>query len=211
MNFTHYILTRYNVGLYSDNPYNIENPDEWMEERFKRFKETFNSVMMQSVHYTWLIFVDEKTPYKYILEIESLPRFGYFYNVQIISGNYTDYDFNNVYEYTLTTRLDNDDILEPDFVETVQAQFCGREGVIDVEGRQFDTAAGKYYTVDRRYPNSPFITLVEKGANPKTVFHKTHTDLHKDYKWSAYVKGKPLYTQVIHGNNLANKITGKEI
>ena len=210
MNFTHYILTRYNVGLYSDNPYNIDNPDEWMEERFFNFRNTFESVVNQNgdAGYAWDIYYDDNTPHHFISALivvygrnNGWIRFIPWSMRKVIAHE----------DYILTTRLDNDDILEPDFVETVQAQFCEREGVIDVEGRQFDTATGKYYTVDRRYPNSPFITLVEKGANPKTVFHKTHTDLHKDYKWSAYVKGKPLYTQVIHGNNLANKITGREM
>lgn len=209
MKFTHYILTRYNVGLYSDNPYNIENPDGWMLLRIFKFLDCLDSVKRQKGEFKWVVFIDKNTPYLYVEPLLAMSKeYRNLFQVTVIPPNMW---IPNESEWILTTRLDNDDILEPDFVETVQAQFCEREGVIDVEGRQYDTATGKYYTVDRRYPNSPFITLVEKGANPKTVFHKTHTDLHKDYKWSAYVKGKPLYTQVIHGNNLANKITGKEV
>jgi hypothetical protein len=210
--FTHLILTRYNVGLYTDNPYNIEDPDKWMAERFDLFRKTYNSVENQtSLSFRWVIFYDDKTPKKFI---ERLRLFFELPHVRFVPFSKFDEikSFNYGSEFILTTRLDNDDLISPNFIDSVQSEFCEKEGVIDTKGTQLDSETGKSYTVERRYPNSPFITLVERfDTKLKTVFHKTHSDLHKDYDWNKYIKGEPLYTQVIHSSNVANKITGKEL
>lgn len=197
----HFILTRYNVGLFSSNPYNIEDPGAWMDKRVELFNETYNSVMGQTNQgFEWFVYLDDNTPFIYVAELLDMFPDCNFAPASAMGFNAI------IDQWAITTRLDNDDILYPEFVNTVQNAFCEKEGVIDVEGEQLDVATGTTYPVNRRYPNSPFISLVEYASELKTVFCKTHTDLHRDYKWSAYIKGNPLYTQVIHDHNLVNKI-----
>ena len=114
--FEHYILTRFNYGLYSDNPYNVLNPDKWMEHRLKLFEKCRESVLSQDVDFTWLIAMDSNTPLKYMDQI-------------FIDGrmNPVFCDIRKVFEvakpntaWVITTRMDNDDTYNPGALEAIQ-------------------------------------------------------------------------------------------
>ena len=63
MIYKHFILTRFNLFLYGDNPYKIEDKELWMNHRIKLFeKYCLPSVQVQSCKdFTWIIAFDPET------------------------------------------------------------------------------------------------------------------------------------------------------
>jgi hypothetical protein len=214
MTFRHYICTRYNTGLYSTNVYKVEDPDKWMKERIKLYKShVFGLRDQTNQNFHYLCFMDEKTPKKYIKEVRNL-LLNFLGNSFLIV---LDVPFNHFKElkvttdYIITSRIDNDDFYLKDFVKSIQSNFKGKEEVLDVVGYQLSLNNGDWYTSGRIRPNSPFISLVEKNSGDlKTVFHKPHSSM-PDLFTGRFVGDDPCYVQVIHGNNLKNKIIGKKL
>lgn len=190
--FKHYIFTRWNrqddqVTVYN-NPA-INDPEDWMKHRIKLFNEiTLPSVMLQTErNFTWLLSFAEETPQELTDYYASWP------NVKII------YEYPQTWlrkqpfkdgEWIITTRLDNDDYIYPDFVKMIQGQFREEFLLVDTDGRQWDLETGKIYkrfveqedggeldlktgklyTVERKTCNSPFISLIEQvGAHWESI------------------------------------------
>lgn len=206
--FRHFLLTRYNTGLYDENnPYkkNAPDPERWMEDRFELFKATATSVARQTCpDFKWFIFVDPATPSAWRQKIEEVS------GAETIDKPINEFmpTLKRDRKFLITTRFDNDDLLKPRFIEMVQRHFEPSERVIDTGGEQYDSRNGRLYTRGRTTPNSPFISLVEEWTDsPKTAFYKTHSKMNSLFP-ARYVD-EVLWTQVIHGNNVANRITGK--
>ena len=197
--FKHYILTRFNLGLYTNNPYNIENPDKWMDKRIKLFEETaLYSIKNQTVKkFKWIIAFDENTPTRYIKMIDycdcvelcfEQPHF-YLRNQEIAA------------EWIITSRLDNDDCYEPEFVEDIQSNFRFETEIIDIRYQRADYMIAKEHIRNRC--NSPFLSLIEKWEpGICTAMGYNHTDM-PDYFPGRKIN-KILATQVIHGDNIKN-------
>ena len=132
-------------------------------------------------------------------------------------------ELRNKKEWIITTRLDNDDIILPTFIEKIQAQFNERFLLVDTDGYQLDLRTGKHYDVARRSNNSPFISLIERtgevwnSMDGKTII----TDQVKTAMWCNHTNmelhfpsmkiPERLYKMVIHGRNIANRIIGREL
>lgn len=105
----------------------------------------------------------------------------------------------------ITTRLDNDDVLLPDFVERVQsAAHDTDKGVFDVSGLRVDTRTRKIYrdTAYQKVP-SPFLSVVEKKAGKRcrlmTAYYDQHSLMHRHLPLT---KLKFLgWVQIIHESN----------
>lgn len=85
----------------------------------------------------------------------------------------------------ITTRLDNDDVLVPDFVERIQAAARDTDkGVIDAGGLRVDTRTRKIYrdTAYQKVP-SPFLSVVEEKAGKRcrlmTAYYDQHGLMHR--------------------------------
>lgn len=85
----------------------------------------------------------------------------------------------------ITTRLDNDDVLLPDFVERIQtAAQQTDKGVLDVSGLRVDTRTRKIYrdTAYQKVP-SPFLSVVEKKSGRRcrlmTAYYDQHSLMHR--------------------------------
>jgi len=213
--FTHIVGCRYNHDLYTGNAYNINDKDQWMEDRLVKFKKLLSSLENQTcLNFKFLIFIDKNTP-------ENLKR----KLKDFITNNLTKVDWEvietrfNIYlknikiesKYLITSRIDNDDEYLPNFVKTVQESFNSCDEVIDVIGVQYDNIKDKFYTSGRLSPNSPFISLVEKSEDIKSVYCYSHTNMCKHFKCRFSNSGEVNYIQNIHNNNIMNKIIGKEI
>jgi len=72
--FRHYILTRFNTGLYRRTEGLTVSPDEWMEHRLRLFTSlTLPSIRGQSCQdFTWLVLMDRRTPERDIRTLESV-------------------------------------------------------------------------------------------------------------------------------------------
>lgn len=132
MIFKHYILTRWNLLDAKTDVYNFghKNPNEWMQYRIFLFdKYCLPSIMNQTCqNFNWLLAFSKKTDPAILKKYES------FKNIQIIFEHPTNWLRNNYSdEWLLTSRLDNDDILEPDFIEEIQKRFRKKTEIIESE------------------------------------------------------------------------------
>ena len=228
--FKHYLFTRWNLLDKNTTVYNnpaIKDPGEWMEHRMKLFDEfTLPSVMMQTCrNFTWLLSFDKKTP-EWILS-----KYASFPGVEVIYEYPADYlrrhaDLTKD-EWIITSRLDNDDIILPEYIETVQSYFDETFRLVDVNGYQYDLATKKHSDPDRAGCTSPFISLIEQVGTPwqsissdpseqrlidmpvKTVYYCSHSKM--EWHFPSVKNQKRLYKMVIHDRNISNKITGYEI
>lgn len=209
--FKHYLLTRYNIGLYDGNPYKIKDRTKWMADRLDLFKECAASVKAQSCKkFEWFIFIDPMTrpmDGEEILDVLSDVATSGLVMAHICRGMQIPPQKDPA-EWIITTRMDNDDRLNSGFIEAIQNEFDEKTEVIDVKGLQLDLKSGKYCKTDRIKPNSPFISLIEKTEGMRTVFQETHSTLYITHGGRFVETSDPLYYQVIHGANVMNKLTG---
>lgn len=199
MAFTHYILTRFNVGLYSDNPYNVSDPNEWMEHRLELFKACKESVLTQDAEFQWVLAVDEATPQKYLDEIFTDDRMIMYH------GNLKEV-FNTIKvdtDWVITTRMDNDDTYYEGALQAIQDVFYNRRMVIDIDYHQ--EYQGVKSASKRTRANSPFLSLAEPTKDEiKTCYDKMHSNMPDHYP-NFKIK-YPYANMVIHDRNQCNKL-----
>lgn len=202
----HYILTRFNLGLYSDNPYKISDPDVWMKHRIGLFHQfTLPSILNQDCHkFTWIMAFDENTPKRYMDNL-GLP------NNCVICKEQPDRWLRKqppLSDWVITSRFDNDDIYLPGFVRNIQKCFKEKQKIIDIDYECWNYKTGKYYSSGRTKPNSPFLSLIEPWVDLCTALGHPHTEMPEYF--SAIKLG--IYAiQVIHDMNVCNKIQGVEL
>jgi len=216
--FKHFLLTRFNLRTNGWNKTkNNESvlTDIWHEHRFFLFKNfCFPSVKNQSnQNFIWLVYFDIETPDKYKEKIKQfqadynnfIPKFINGYDEFLESIKKDIYSIiENEIEYVITTRLDNDDCIHFNFINTVQQTFNKQDKcIIDFEdGYILQLSPSILYTKSRQISN-PFISLIEKYEKFETVFSKMHTEWKTNKIIS--IKNNFLWLQIIHDTNKLNQ------
>lgn len=215
----HVILTRFNVRglevLFRPN-------DEWLRHRLSLFKEYCVPGFAKQTQsdFLWLVFFDNDTPDWFRSEVSACAKangdiFEAIYIDEVFSGKVVA---NAVLERLssnivslITTRVDNDDAVAIDFVESIQRSFSAQkfEFINLSDGAQLSN--GRCYL--RPYPSNPFVSLVERcGVGPiSTVFIDQHNRLRDVGPMRDVRVGHPMWLQIVHGENLANEIVGVRI
>ena len=207
---THFVLTRFNVRM----PIYQHPGDEWLPGRLELFQKfclpTFRSQTVRS--FTWLVFLDADSPEWLRHTIETTMS-------DIVHPIFVDGLFTAEYAadivgrlastpFVITTRVDNDDAVAYDFVETIQREFAQQriEFVNLVNGAQYSKE--KVYL--RPYTRNPFISLVESDEDgpPKTVFAKRHYEVDKVGPVRNVRTPHPMWLQVVHGENVLTERVG---
>ena len=135
MNFSHYIITRFSIKFADFNGKEHNNDvlsEDRLEYRFNIFeKHTLKSMLKQkNKNFVWLIFIDKKLKARYIKRLKQLTK---DLPCEIIKykGDLIDqskfYEFVNNYlnfetDFTITTRLDDDDEIAPCLVDEIQRE-----------------------------------------------------------------------------------------
>ena len=108
-------------------------------------------------------------------------------------------------DFYLTTRIDNDDAFHCDMVETVQKLFlkdrkcCMYNFLYGYQYNAESNIVQKYY-----YKNNHFTTLVENKIDTlKSVYYWDHRFV-GNFVEVVNVNTKPLWVEMLHGNNVAN-------
>lgn len=220
--FQHFLITRFNLRVDTWNETKSGNKvltKEWLTERFQLF-ETYclPSVLNQvNKNFTWLIFFDIETPYEYKLKIHDLFKAHKFIKYYFIGGNdalvsSSVQEIKNTLEksepvsFIITTRMDNDDMLNKYFIETIQRLFRPiPQTIIDLK-RGFQLTAKNKKTVVRNYfaHANHFISLIELTSDFNTIFCKKHGDWGSHPRIIAETE-LPLWVEVIHKNNKGNE------
>ena len=218
--FQHYIITRFN--LRRDDWTETKNnekvlTDSWLEERFELFDDfCFNSVKMQTnKNFKWLVFFDITTPAVYRDKIEKYKlSFNNFCPIYIDGmKNYLPSIIENISKmdskkYIITSRLDNDDSLHKDYVETVQSYFDEQDVLaVDFVDGYTMSINGSVLLGYKKFMFNPYISLIERKENFKTVWFLGHT--HWKYEKNVInIKNKRLWLTNIHSKNKENKFYG---
>ncbi|MUM77556.1 hypothetical protein GKC30_07925 [Pseudodesulfovibrio sp. F-1] len=224
MNFHHFIITRFNVNIYPiDFPKRLENT--WLSLRLDLFQRyCFPTVFAQQEQgFTWLVLFDEKTPAHIRKIIGTYAKYQNF--VPVYCGAY-----NTILptvaermkalapdaEWFVTTRLDNDDALSIGFVHCLQeiVRSLGEDNLKPADTLYINFPNGLqlhdgiYY--DFKDVTNAFVSLVERSANPRTVFWVDHPSIH-DVSPVVQAETKPLWMQIVHDMNVYNYIRGERI
>lgn len=194
----HIILTRFSVHQkeWSERPTN-----EWLAHRWELFNETVLAVEKQTVSHEWWLICHHSTPPDYLYSLRQNGRV-------VVVGN--DW-LHTVQELMpegqkITTRLDSDDLIAPNYLETVEqaaAKLKGPGFICSQFGYQ--ESGGIYYEHDELF--GPFMSYAETGN--QTVYCRAHGNGLKRER-AVHMDGR-LYVQRVHGRNLRNKLRSSEI
>jgi len=215
----HFLITRFNIR--SENWKRTKSglqtlSDDWLKDRFNLFESyCLPSVKQQSnQEFIWCVIFDEETPVKYINKIEALsaeypkihPLFVDGFNkLQTVLSNFSESKLNGNESRLITTRLDNDDIIHKDFIETIQSLSIHLNNtIIDLRsGLQLIDHSGQKDIRLIKLKFNPFITLVESIQGFETIVSRNHNYWRTFDRVVSYSE-KPMWIQVVHKNNLVN-------
>ena len=209
MMFKHFILTRFNLDIYNPNgPYAStvgNDPIVWMNHRIKLFeKYCLPSVQTQSCKdFTWIIAFDPET------DPAVISKYDYLDNVEICYEQPHEYlrKKQPEAEWVITTRIDNDDRMHPNFVKRIQERFNHKTKIVDVDYYAYDIFRDAYYTSGRPRNNSMYLSLIEPWTHGIVTAMGHHHSTMPDYYETEKIETVLVY-QTLHGRNIANKING---
>lgn len=219
--FQHFIITRFNLRSSDLNTATskVDSTDLWMKERVQIFKNyCYSSVMHQkNQNFTWLVFFDIHTDSQYVELLEKLSNeYKNFVPIYIDGMKYylpsikLEIKSRSVKDYIITSRLDNDDCIHENYVDTVQKQFNFQSyiAVNFLNGITLKINDG-FKCGYRIHANNPFISLIEKNNDfIDTVCSKQHGEWGKIKLVIQVFNEDPLWLSVIHGNNILNRYIG---
>lgn len=214
--FYHAILTRFNVRRGADIDPLVLSP-EWLDARMKLFEEiTVPSVAAQSQQPdAWLVFFDEGTPQATRNHFQKLtvglPQLRAEYCRDFSAQVCVERIRQSVpagIEWLVTTRLDNDDALNPRFVESVRSHV--HPGVREFINPTCGLIVAKGMLFRKRDYSSPFISLSEPLDRCGTVLIDQHQRLSRHGRVQQFSL-KDSWIQVVHGANLANQVRGVRV
>jgi hypothetical protein len=209
MDFNHLILTRFNIK--TDWSGGRAPDSQWLAHRFNLFEQfCFPSVMAQTCQdFSWLVFFDIDTPDDFRAKIDEFakqPRFQPIFVDSLSQSALVDIVFRYIDSpHLITTRIDNDDALSPNFVKNVQNTFDGQA----LEFINFPNGYLLDYQLGRLYKgvifSNQFISLIESTTNVRTVWCGEHPKLNlvgpiRD------VQTEPSWLWVIHGRNVRGRV-----
>ena len=214
--FAHFLLTVFNVRLKHGGA--AVPDDAWLQHRFRLFEDfCYPSVRAQTIEdFTWLVLFDAATPAPYKERIRQFATWKPFVPCFVDEVMTVD-SFASMKErlictrlmgsttHLITTNLDNDDGIHARFMEDIQHEFSGQdfEFLNFAEGFQFDAHRETLYV--RRHLSNPFVSLVEKLKDARTVWCAPHPELSQIGPMRQIGAG-PMWLQVIHGRNVSNTI-----
>jgi hypothetical protein len=220
--FTHYLITRFNVPVKNWNKDKAGHKvldDAWMEERIGLFKKyCVPTIANQSLKkFTWLIYCDLKTSPQYLASIQQA-----IISIPGATIRYVDHfdhlliDLRQLLSedpslYVITSRLDNDDGLGPQFISDIQAHFTPTDKMIInfTKGVLYD--ATKHIVTEIRFsrfnhygslieekkPGHPLITVVGYPHGQPPEGHQV-INIASRFSW----------LKIIHERNMASKTNG---
>lgn len=219
--FQHYLITRFNLRNpkwdVTKNNESLLNED-WMKNRMWLFENfCMPSVVNQTnKNFTWLLYFDTTTSDNFkelitkitqdfinikVFYIDGMPSFKGEIQ-KFISDNTKDAS------YIITSRIDNDDCIHKDFINEVQKKFNNQDyQAIDIIQGYSLQVEPNYILGKKEHIFNPFISLIEKNVNPKTVWENDHNMWKKETRITQ-ITDKRLWMSIIHQKNKVNEFDG---
>ena len=219
--FEHLLITRFNLknptwGLTKNNEAILD--EQWMKERMFIFENyCLSSVKNQTnKNFKWLLFFDTSTSDYYKIKIQNLlQNFPHFISIYIdgmklfneslknyIQENTTDKPF------LITSMIDNDDCIHKNYIDEVQKEFNSQDFLaIDFINGYSMQIEPEFILGKKDHIFNPFISLIEKNDNPKTVWYHDHNHWKKETRIKS-IYNKRVWMSIIHGKNKVNEFDG---
>lgn len=210
----HVFLTRFNLpseGVESM----IRAREGWLRERIDLFERyTVPSLAAQTLRdFHWIVYLDPKSPHwlkQRMAEHVANGSFTALYRERVLHDDLIA-DLRSVVPYQrgelITTNIDNDDGLAQDFVERLQRADTG-----DVERTALYFGNGLIKSPTalflRHDPVNAFCSVREPWHDPMTCWSDWHNLLGRHMS-TLEVGGPPAWLQVVHGNNVSNRVRGR--
>ncbi|MBF4768356.1 hypothetical protein ISU10_11315 [Nocardioides agariphilus] len=217
--FDHVLLTRFSAVM---SPGAEPAGEEWLRYRLAFFDDLlYPSVISQTGvqagrDFTWLVLFDDRCSPEFRHDVEYLAA-------DVFTPIWTHEDFRRdsfaehvvaatdrdggPAPYLITTRIDSDDGMAVDFMETVQAQFARQDRLFVslTRGVQVDRSGAVYLSSQI---SNAFISLIERrepGRPPDTVYVAKHARA-RAHGPIREVRAPVMWMQVVHDLNVANMI-----
>lgn len=209
----HVFLTRFNLpseGVESL----IRARDGWLRERVGLFERyTLPSLAAQTCrNFRWIVYVDPQSPSWLLERLRPHIGAGAFTAVfrETVSHGQLLSDINDLIgvrrDQLLTTNLDNDDGLANDFVARLQAEAVERPTALYVRDGLIMSPRGLYL---RRDPVNAFCSVREPWRDDVSTCWADWHNLLGQHMPTRELSGEPGWLQVVHGNNVSNRVRGR--
>lgn len=219
--FKHLLITRFNLKnpewkqLTKNNESLLD--DSWMNERLELFANyCFPSVSNQTnQNFEWLLYFDVSTSENHKNKIAKIIgnktniKTFFIDGMPVFNESIIKYVEENIStEYLITSRIDNDDCIHKDFINEIQKHFDKQDflAIDNIEGYTLQIEPN-FILGKKEHIFNPFISLIEKNDNPKTVWHYVHNMWKKEPRL-IHVTEKRLWLSIIHGKNKVNEFDG---
>ncbi|MEX1079874.1 MAG: glycosyltransferase [Homoserinimonas sp.] len=209
----HVLLTRFNLPS-AGVEHSIRDHEGWLANRIELFERyCVPSVRSQgNRNFSWIIYFDPHSPDWLNRRVRDYAASGLFTPVYraAVSREELLSDIRAVVapggRRLVTTNLDNDDAVATDFVDRVQG-LCDQEqrtAVFLVTGL-IKSGTGVYLRIDR---DNAFCTVAESWDAPATCWADWHVLLRRSMP-VVEQRGQPAWLQVVHGENVSNRVRGR--
>lgn len=223
--YKHFVITRFNIRANygcklrnpDNNPMNRILNKDYLKERFGIFeKYTLQSMKQQTnQNFTWLILFHKNTPNSFKKKIQVLKEKFNFIDLYfgdeekfVFSEYCNSQDENN--EYTITSRIDNDDMFSDDYIAKIQeyANDNFHECILSFrKGIKYDLSSRKQYEYERE--DNHFLSML--GTKGECILQYNHAKIFDSGKEVVMLdSNKPMWTEVIHESNVINRIKEKD-
>lgn len=212
----HVICTRFNLPTSIGPESVIRAKNDWLGDRVALFERyTVPSMQAQTNQdFTWIIYLDPKSPDWLLKRLRPLVDDGLLTTLFRESVSWQDLsaDARGVSgaarEVVLTTNLDNDDGVASDFVDRLQdlARRHPRAALYLSNGLIVNGDA----VYLRQDAGNAFCSVAEPWDDPQTAWRDVHNRLHRHFP-TVTEGGPPAWLQVIHGNNVSNRVRGRRV
>ena len=214
MDYIHLIITRFNIRIDEDLRALSE---DYLEQRFEIFERyCLPSVLNQTCHdFRWVILFDSATPASFkqradkigqqasnidILFVEPFEDVHVFYE-QLAQ------QYSAGHQYLLTTRFDNDDMLNRHFVEYLHRALQQQTPTFYSfsKGLQYFRAKETVFTVN--FINNHFSSLLEDASlTPKTILGYNHIEI-SQIGTIVNMAEENMWVEIVHETNVCNNFS----
>lgn len=224
--YKHFVITRFNIRVHygcklknpEDNPMDKILDEDYLEERFDIFeKYTFPSMKNQkNKNFIWIILFHKRTPNKFKERIQRLKLDFNFVDLYFDDEerfSFSEYcnNFEKEEEYFLTTRIDNDDMINEEYISIVQeyANENFHQCVISFEkGIKYDLKSQKKFKYIRK--DNHFLSMI--GSREECILQYNHAKILNSGKEIVFLNPDLyMWTEIIHDSNVINKIKKEDV
>jgi len=216
---THVIQTRFNLAT-PGREHAIRNRAGWLEGRFAMFQDICLPAMAAQTctDFTWIVYFDKDTPQAFKDRIEELRGVVPFvpYYTGLFQAEGWNRSIGEVLDartpLLLTTRLDNDDALASDYVARAQEAARAHADKVPLSlnfAQGFIRTETAVYEVT--HPSNAFFSRLSRWDDDmRTAMSILHMTI-ADHGAVVQLGGQGAWLQVVHGDNVSNRVRGRRV